>query len=42
MSGGLHEKLVVEPSQHLLLDPGKPSKKPVSRWPVAGPSNADF
>jgi hypothetical protein len=27
-----------EPSQHLLLDTGKPRKKPVSRWSVAGPS----
>jgi hypothetical protein len=26
-----------EPSQHLLEDRGKP-RKPVSRWPVAGPS----
>jgi hypothetical protein len=25
-----------EPSQHLLEDRGKP-RKPVSRWPVAGP-----
>jgi hypothetical protein len=40
--GGLHEKHAVqfgiwEPSQHLLEDRGKP-RKPVSRWPVAGPS----
>jgi hypothetical protein len=26
-----------EPAQHLLEDRGKP-RKPVSRWPVAGPS----
>jgi hypothetical protein len=26
-----------EPSQHLLEDRGNP-RKPVSRWPVAGPS----
>ena len=42
-SGGLHEKHVVatwnvgEPSQRLLIDAGKP-RKPVSRWPVADPS----
>jgi hypothetical protein len=41
-SGGLHEKHAVatwnvEPSQYLLKDRGKP-RKPVSRWPVAGPS----
>jgi hypothetical protein len=37
---GLHEKQQLgtwEPSQHLLEDRGKP-RKPVSRWPVAGPS----
>jgi len=40
-SGGLQEKHVVaywkvwEPSEHLLIDTGKPRKKPVSRWPVA-------
>jgi hypothetical protein len=27
----------LEPSQHLLQERGKP-RKPVSRWPVAGPS----
>jgi len=26
-----------EPSQHSLIDIGKP-RKPVSKWPVAGPS----
>jgi hypothetical protein len=39
-SGGLHEKHAVgtwEPSQRLLENRGKP-RKPVSRWPVAGPS----
>ena len=43
-SVGLHEKHVVsgnlecwEPSEHLLIDTGKP-EKPVSMWPVAGPS----
>jgi hypothetical protein len=41
-SGWLDEKHAVEtwnlePSQHLLKDRGKP-RKPVSRWPVAGPS----
>jgi hypothetical protein len=39
-SGGLHEKHAVAtwgPSQHSIKDRGKPSK-PVSRWPVAGPS----
>jgi hypothetical protein len=40
--GGLHEKHAVATwnlgtSQHLLKDRGKP-RKPVSRWPVAGPS----
>jgi hypothetical protein len=41
-SGGLHEKHAVqlgiwEPSQNFLEDGGK-SRKPVSRWQVAGPS----
>ena len=27
-----------EPSQHSLIDTVKPRKKPVPRWPVAGPS----
>jgi len=41
--GGLHEKHVVatwktrKPSEHSLVDTGK-SRKPVSRWPVVGPS----
>jgi hypothetical protein len=40
--GGLHKKHAVqlgtwEPSEHLLEGRGKP-RKPVSRWPVAGPS----
>jgi hypothetical protein len=35
--GGLHEQIGIwEPSQHLLEDRGK-ARKPVSRWPVAGP-----
>jgi hypothetical protein len=36
-SGGLYELGIWETSQHLLKDRRKP-RKPVLRWPVAGPS----